>query len=55
MNGKQAKKLRGVAAMIYQSIPEAEGKTKKPVSLIYEELKTVHKNKPHNASKKRIA
>lgn len=53
MNGKQAKKLRAIARMIYGAIPESpDGKSKKSVSTIYDGLKKVHKNKPHNASKK---
>ena len=51
MNGKQSKKLRAIAAIIYQSIPEVEGRVKKSVTTIYAGLKTVHKNKPKNANK----
>lgn len=46
MNGKQSKKLRSMATLINQAIPEhPDGKPKKSVSEIYEGLKKVHKNK----------
>ena len=52
MNGKQAKKLRSIARLIHQSIPEhPEGKSKKSVSEIYEGLKRVHKLKLINGKK----
>ena len=43
MNGKQAKKLRNLAAMFYQSTPK--DKRIKAVEEIYDELKKVHKIK----------
>ena len=45
MRGKQAKKLRDTARMLYMTIPEIEGKTKKSVSDIYDELKRKFKSK----------
>ena len=53
MNGKQSKKLRSMARLINQAIPEhPEGKPKKSVSEIYEGLKKVHKNKNQYGAKK---
>lgn len=43
MNGKQSKKIREMAALFFQAQPE--GVTKKPLSQIYKELKTIHKTK----------
>lgn len=43
MNGKQAKKIRSIAALIYQSQPK--NAPQKSVEQIYSELKKVHKNK----------
>lgn len=55
MNGKTAKKLRSMAKLINQSIPDhPEGKPKKSVSEIYEGLKMVHKKKLINGKKQKI-
>lgn len=43
MNGKQAKKMRAMAALFCQSQPK--NAPQKTVETIYQELKTLHKNK----------
>lgn len=42
MNGKQAKKLREMAAMFYQAQPP-DMPNRKTLSQIYNELKQIHK------------
>jgi len=44
MNGKQSKKIRQMAALFCQSQPKDIPK-RKTLQQIYQELKTIHKNK----------